>query len=60
MSKVKLNKNNQYNFNLSFNKDDLEFVESWGAYCKENHFSRTNPIKRLMKQELKEKRLVIK
>ena len=60
MSKIKLNSNKQYNLNVSFNKSELDFAEDWTKYCKENYFTRVSGIKRLMKQELKEKRLVIK
>ena len=59
MSKIKLNRNNQYNLNVSFNKDELDFIKEWSEYTKENFIPRVSGIKRLMKQELKEKRLVI-
>ena len=60
MSKNKLNRNNQYNLNVSFNKSELDFIKEWSEYTKENYIPRISGIKRLMKQELKEKRLVIK
>ena len=60
MSKIKLNSNKQNNLNVSFNKSELDFAEDWTKYCKENYFTRVSGIKRLMKQELKEKRLVMK
>ena len=59
MSKVKLNSNNQFNLNVSFNKSELDFIKEWSEYTKENYIPRVSGIKRLMKQELKEKRLVI-
>ena len=59
MSKIKLNSNNQYNLNVSFNKSELDFIKEWSEYTKENFIPRVSGIKRLMKQELKEKRLVI-
>ncbi len=60
MSKVKLNSNNQFNLNVSFNKSELDFIKEWSEYTKENYIPRVSGIKRLMKQELKEKRLVMK
>ena len=60
MSQVKLNRNNQYNLNVSFNKSELDFIKEWSEYTKENYIPRVSGIKRLMKQELKEKRLVMK
>ena len=60
MSKIKLNSNNQYNLNVSFNKSELDFIKEWSDYTKENYIPRVSGIKRLMKQELKEKRLVMK
>ena len=60
MSKIKLNTNNQYNLNVSFNKSELDFIKEWSEYTKENYIPRVSGIKRLMKQELKEKRLVMK
>ena len=60
MSKFKLNRNNQYNLNVSFNKSELDFIKEWTEYTKENYIPRVSGIKRLMKQELKEKRLVMK
>ena len=60
MSKVKLNSNNQFNLNVSFNKSELDFIKEWSDYTRENYIPRISGIKRLMKQELKEKRLVIK
>ena len=60
MSKVKLNSNNQFNLNVSFNKSELDFIKEWSDYTKENYIPRVSGIKRLMKQELKEKRLVMK
>ena len=59
MSKIKLNSNKQYNLNVSFNKSELDFIKEWSDYTKENYIPRISGIKRLMKQELKEKRLVI-
>ena len=60
MSKIKLNSNKQYNLNVSFNQSELDFIKEWSDYTKENYIPRVSGIKRLMKQELKEKRLVIK
>ena len=60
MSKFKLNRNNQYNLNVSFNKSELDFIKEWSEYTKENYIPRVSGINRLMKQELKEKRLVMK
>ena len=60
MSKIKLNRNNQYNLNVSFNKSELDFIKEWSEYTRENYIPRVSGIKRLMKQELKEKRLVMK
>ena len=60
MSKIKLNSNKQYNLNVSFNKSELDFIKEWSEYTKENYIPRVSGIKRLMKQELKEKRLVMK
>ena len=60
MSKFKFNRNNQYNLNVSFNKSELDFIKEWSEYTKENYIPRVSGIKRLMKQELKEKRLVMK
>ena len=60
MSQIKLNKQNQYNLNVSFNKSELDFIKEWSEYTKENYIPRVSGIKRLMKQELKEKRLVMK
>ena len=60
MSKFKLNRNNQYNLNVSFNKSELDFIKEWSEYTKENYIPRVSGIKRLIKQELKEKRLVMK
>ena len=60
MSKIKLNSNKQYNLNVSFNQSELDFIKEWSEYTKENYIPRVSGIKRLMKQELKEKRLVIK
>ena len=60
MSKIKLNSNKQYNLNVSFNKSELDFIKEWSDYTKENYIPRVSGIKRLMKQELKEKRLVMK
>ena len=60
MSKFKLNRNNQYNLNVSFNQSELDFIKEWSEYTKENYIPRVSGIKRLMKQELKEKRLVMK
>ena len=60
ISKVKLNKQNQFNFNVSFNQSELDLMKDWSLYCKENYFSRVSGIKRLIKQELQEKRLVLK
>ena len=60
MSKIKLNKQNQFNFNVSFNQSELDLVKDWTLYCKENYFTRVSGIKRLIKQELKEQRLVLK
>ena len=54
MSKIKLNSNNQYNLNVSFNKSELDFIKEWSEYTKENYIPRVSGIKRLMKQELKE------
>ena len=59
MSKIKLNSNKQYNLNVSFNQSELDFIKEWSDYTKENYIPRVSGIKRLMKQELKEKRLVI-
>ena len=60
MSKIKLNSNKQYNLNVSFNKSELDFIKEWSDYTRENYIPRISGIKRLMKQELKEKRLVMK
>ena len=60
ISKVKLNKQNQFNFNVSFNQSELDLMKDWTLYCKENYFTRVGGIKRLIKQELKEQRLVLK
>ena len=60
MSKFTLNRNNQYNLNVSFNQSELDFIKEWSEYTKENYIPRVSGIKRLMKQELKEKRLVMK
>ena len=60
MSQVKLNKQNQFNLNVSFNKSELDFIKEWSEYTRENYIPRISGIKRLMKQELKEKRLVMK
>ena len=60
MSQIKLNKQNQYNLNVSFNQSELDFIKEWSEYTKENYIPRVSGIKRLMKQELKEKRLVMK
>ena len=60
MSKIKLNSNKQYNLNVSFNKSELDFIKEWSEYTRENYIPRVSGIKRLMKQELKEKRLVMK
>tara|TARA_B100000508_G_C11217754_1_gene160792 strand:- start:235 stop:417 length:183 start_codon:yes stop_codon:yes gene_type:complete len=60
MSKIKLNSNKQYNLNVSFNQSELDFIKEWSDYTKENYIPRVSGIKRLMKQELKEKRLVMK
>ncbi len=60
MSKIKLNSNKQYNLNVSFNQSELDFIKEWSEYTKENYIPRVSGIKRLMKQELKEKRLVMK
>ncbi len=60
MSQIKLNRNNQYNINVSFNKDELDFVQNWNEYMKEIYIPRVSGIKRLMKQELKERRLVMR
>ena len=59
MSKIKLNSNKQYNLNVSFNQSELDFIKEWSEYTKENYIPRVSGIKRLMKQELKEKRLVM-
>ena len=55
MSKIKLNSNKQYNLNVSFNQSELDFIKEWSDYTKENYIPRVSGIKRLMKQELKEK-----
>ena len=60
MSKIKLNSNNQYNLNVSFNRDELDFIKEWSEYTKENYIPRISGIKRLMKRELEEKRLVMR
>ena len=60
MSKIKLNSYNQYNQNVSYNKSELDFIKEWSEYTRENYIPRISGIKRLMKQELKEKRLVMK
>ena len=60
MSKIKLNSNKQYNLNVSFNQSELDFIKEWSEYTKENYIPRVSGIKRLMKQELREKRLVMK
>ena len=60
MSKIKLNSNKQYNLNVSFNQSELDFIKEWSEYTRENYIPRISGIKRLMKQELKEKRLVMK
>ena len=60
MSQIKLNSNKQYNLNVSFNQSELDFIKEWSEYTKENYIPRVSGIKRLMKQELKEKRLVMK
>ena len=60
MSKIKLNSNKQYNLHVSFNQSELDFIKEWSEYTKENYIPRVSGIKRLMKQELKEKRLVMK
>ena len=60
MSKIKLNSNKQYNLNVSFNKSELDFIKEWSEYTRENYIPRISGIKRLMKQELKEKILVMK
>ena len=60
MSKIKLNSNKQYNLNVSFNQSELDYIKEWSEYTKENYIPRVSGIKRLMKQELKEKRLVMK
>ena len=60
MSKIKLNSNKQYNLNVSFNQSELDFIKEWSEYTRENYIPRVSGIKRLMKQELKEKRLVMK
>ena len=60
MSKIKHNSNKQYNLNVSFNQSELDFIKEWSEYTKENYIPRVSGIKRLMKQELKEKRLVMK
>ena len=37
MSKIKLNSNKQYNLNVSFNRDELDFIKEWSEYTKENY-----------------------
>ena len=60
ISKVKLNKQNQFNFNVSFNQSELDFIKEWSEYTKENYIPRVSGIKRLMKRELEEKRLLMR
>ena len=60
MSKFKLNRNNQYNLNVSFNRDEIGFIKEWSEYTKENYIPRISGIKRLMKRELEEKRLLMR
>ena len=59
MSKIKLNRNNQYNLNVSFNKSELDFIKEWSEYTKENYIPRISGIKRLIKKEHKEQLLAI-
>ena len=59
MSKIKLNSNKQYNLNVSFNQSELDFIKEWSEYTKENYIPRVSGIKRLMKKELEEKRLLM-
>mgnify|MGYP001209592575 FL=1 len=60
MSQIKLNKQNQYNLNVSFNRDEIGFIKEWSEYTKENYIPRISGIKRLMKRELEEKRLLMR
>tara|TARA_B100000282_G_scaffold5724_1_gene3962 strand:- start:59 stop:241 length:183 start_codon:yes stop_codon:yes gene_type:complete len=60
MSKIKLNSNKQYNLNVSFNQSELDFIKEWSEYTKENYIPRVSGIKRLMKKELEEKRLLMR
>ena len=60
MSKVKLNSTNQFNLNVSFNQSELDFIKEWSDYTKENYIPRISGIKRLMKRELEEKRLLMR
>ena len=60
MSKIKLNKQNQFNFNVSFNQSELDFIKEWSEYTRENYIPRISGIKRLMKRELEEKRLLMR
>ena len=60
MSKIKLNSNKQYNLNVSFNQSELDFIKEWSDYTRENYIPRISGIKRLMKRELEEKRLLMR
>ena len=60
MSKIKLNSNKQNNLNVSFNQSELDFIKEWSDYTRENYIPRISGIKRLMKRELEEKRLLMR
>ena len=59
MRTINLNKNNQHNLPVSFNKSELDLAKDWLEYCTENCITRSSAIKRLIKKELREKTGVV-